>query len=195
MKRPTWVTTVGVLGIIFSCFGILGAGGDIMMPKMLEFQKEIFTVIEKEAEKEMERQREKAAASAEAAKAPEGQAPVPFQEAPLAMFRMMGRMWDMPDWFKTWSIFSGMTRLLLNGLYLFSSVVLLLMKPYSIRLFYFAAGASIVYGIVRGVVTVTALNLIGMGMMFGSIVGVIVDIVLLVVVATGDKRAFHAISP
>ncbi|MGD8669435.1 MAG: hypothetical protein PVF31_05095 [Desulfobacterales bacterium] len=45
MKRPTWVTIVGVLGIIFSCLGILAAGQEMIMPKILEMQKEMLSDI------------------------------------------------------------------------------------------------------------------------------------------------------
>ncbi len=43
MKRPTWETVFSVLGIIISLFGMLVAGQEIMMPKMMELQKQIFT--------------------------------------------------------------------------------------------------------------------------------------------------------
>jgi fatty acid desaturase len=46
MKRPTWATVISVLGIILSLLGLLGAGQDIMMPKMMEFQKQMFTQME-----------------------------------------------------------------------------------------------------------------------------------------------------
>ena len=57
-------------------------------------------------------------------------------------------------------------------------------------LFYGAAGSSIALGVVKGVLAVSGASFIVMAMMFGGIFGVVIDIVLLVVVVTGDKRAF-----
>ena len=57
MKRPTWATIVGVLGIIFGCFGIIGAGQEILMPNMLKLQKEIFAQVEKSATEQQARKK------------------------------------------------------------------------------------------------------------------------------------------
>ena len=48
-KRPTWATVVGILGIVFSSFGILGAGQIIMTPKIMEFQKQMITTMTEQA--------------------------------------------------------------------------------------------------------------------------------------------------
>jgi len=48
VKKPTWVTVIGVLGIIFGCFGILGGGQEIAMPKMMKMQKEMLTAMEQQ---------------------------------------------------------------------------------------------------------------------------------------------------
>lgn len=94
-KRPTWATIVGVLGIIFACFGILGAGYDIIMPKMMDIQKEIFSHMEEIQKKAAEK---------------EGSENVPDEEF-FKIFKSMEKMWETPEWFGIWSITTGIIKL------------------------------------------------------------------------------------
>ena len=187
MKRPTWVTVVGVLGIIFSCLGILGAGQEMIMPKMLEMQKQMVSDFEKMIEAEMEKE------SAKQSNRPAGQRG--GAEFPVGIFKSVTKMFDFPDWYGTWSIISGILKLLVCAFFLFASIRLLQLKPASIRLFYWAAGSSIALGVVKGAVAVLAASFIGIAMMFGGIFGIIIDIVLIIVVATGNKEAFYRQGP
>jgi len=43
--RPRWKTTIGVLGIIFGCFGALSASQVALMPTMLEWQRTFWTTM------------------------------------------------------------------------------------------------------------------------------------------------------
>ncbi len=172
MKRPTWVTVVGVLGIIFGCLGIIGAGQEIFMPKIMQIQKEMFSKMEETAAKQQP------------------------NKPSVEMLKSIQKMWEMPDWFGRWSMFTGIARALISAIYLLASIWLLMIKPVSIRLFYLAAGSSCVLGIIKGVVAFSALSyFIGIAMASGSTFGSLIDIVLIIVVATGDKSAFQLASP
>ena len=114
MKKPTWVTVVGVLGIIFSCLGILGAGQEMMMPRMVKMQMEMFSDFEKMIEAEMERER----------------ADHPYSEGdyqgnaefPMGMFNSFMKMMDYPNWFGTWSIIAGILKLMVCAFFLLASI-------------------------------------------------------------------------
>jgi hypothetical protein len=176
-KRPTWVTVVAVIGIIFSSFGILGAGSTMLMPKMMEFQKQMFSDIRVQMEKEY------------AQKGTSPQVEQSKQEA-IAMFESMQKLWNFPKWFNTWSVITGLLQAIICGFYLFACIGLLQMKPSSIKMFYFAAGAKIAHSILNGIVGIMASSFMAMAMMFGSAFGIIFHIVLIIVVATADKTAF-----
>ncbi len=170
MKRPTWATVVGVLGIIFGCFGVIGAGQLMMMPKMMEMQKEMFSSMQESMEKQ--------------------ETTDPQQTAPKEMFKTMEKMWDVPDWFDTYCVVAGIAALFVSGFYVFASIRLLQTKPTAIKLFYSAAGLDIGFTVLKSVVAMTAASFMGMGMMMGGMFGLVITVVLLIVVATGNKEAF-----
>jgi hypothetical protein len=172
MKRPTWATVVGVLGIIFGCLGIIGAGQEIFMPKIMQAQKEMFSKIEETVAKQQ-----------------------PNKQS-VEIFKTMEKMWEVPTWFGQWSMFTGIAKALISAMYLLASIWLLMIKSVSIRLFYLAAGLSCVLGIIKCVVAFSALSsFIGIAMAAGSTFGSLIDIVLIIAVATGDKSAFQLASP
>ena len=187
MKRPTWATVVGVLGIIFSCLGILGAGQEIIMPKIFKFQKEMISdfkeIIQEEIEKERANQLDQEGGINSSA------------DIPMGIFQSFIKMMDFPDWFGTWSIISGILKLLVSGFFLLASIRLLQIKPSSIRLFYWAAGSSIALGVLKGMVALSAVSFMAIAMMFGGVFGIVIDIVLIIIVATGNKEAFFRQSP
>jgi hypothetical protein len=187
MKRPTWVTVVGVLGIIFACLGILGAGQEMIMPKMLKMKKEMFTDFRKMIEAEMEKE---SANQSDNEGQHQGNA-----EFPVGMFNSFMKMFDFPEWYGTWSIISGILKLLISAFFLLASIRLLQLRPSSINLFYWAAGSSIALGVVKGAVALSGGSFIALAMMVGGVFGIIIDIILIIVVATGDKKAFYRQSP
>ena len=163
MKRPTWATVVGIMGIIIGCFGILGGGQFMMMPKMMEMQKEVWSGMQESIEKQ--------------------ETTNPQQMPPKGM-------WHVPDWFDTYCMIAGIAAVFVSGFYVFSSIRLLQTKPTAIRLFYSAAGLAIGFTILRSAVAVVAMSFMGMAMMMGGMFGVVINVVLLIVVATGNKGAF-----
>ena len=170
MTRPKWATVVGIIGIIVGCFGILGGGQLMMMPRIVEMQKQMFSSMEESIE--------------------EREAANPRQMPPRAMFQTMEKMWDVPDWFDTYCVVAGIAALCVSGFYLFASIRLLQTKPTAIKLFYAAAGIAIGFTIVRAVVAMAATSFMGIALMAGGAFGLVINVVLLIVVATGDKEAF-----
>ena len=178
MKRPTWATVISVLGIILSLLGLLGAGQDIMMPKMMEFQKQMFTQMEEIQKRQTQR---------------EGAENAPDEEF-SQMVQSMEKMWDTPEHFGTLSVMTGILKLLICGFGLFAYICLLQVKPYAVKLVYWAIGLSIGLALVKGSVMVSSMSLMAAAMMFGSIFGLVINIVLLIVVAVADKTAYNKAS-
>jgi len=119
MKKPTWIKVVGIMGIILGCFGLFGAGSTIMTPKMMEIQKEMMPQMREMMESQ--------------------------QGSSEATMALMEKMWDVPEWFGTWCLVSGIIALLIAGYYIFACVNLLRIKKTAITMFYIAAGISIVF--------------------------------------------------
>ena len=194
MKRPTWATVAGVLGIIFGCFGIMGAGQEIMMPAMLKFQKKMFSQMEGFMQQEM-------------AKENAGQLDnddnngigddnrFNAEALPFEMFKSFERLFNLPTWFNIWCVIGGLLKLIISGLLLFAAIAMLQLKPFSISLFYWATGLGIFLTIVKSITLFFALSFLGFIMMFGGLFGIVIDIVLLIVVITGDKEAFGLRKP
>jgi hypothetical protein len=187
MTRPTWATVVGILGIIFSCFGILSAGPEMLVPKMAEFQKQMFSEIQKEIETDIEKQRAK--------QSPEGSEHQIPSEFPKIFFDFLTKIWNFPEWYGTWSIITGILKLLVSAFYLFASIRLLQTRLSAIKLFYWAAGSSIALGALKAAVAVMIGSFMSIAMLFGGMFGVVIDIVLIIVVATGNKAAFYSQMP
>jgi hypothetical protein len=176
MKKPTWAKVVGVIGIILGCFGLLGASQTIIMPKTIEMQKTMMPQMQERMQKSIESQ---------------NLSPEQVQQT----MRMMQEMWqDTPEWFNTWCIVSGIIALLIAVFYIYVSIGILRVQTSAIKMFYIAAGISICFAIIKGLVAMKALSFIGMSIMGGGIFGIIINIILLIVVAKGDKQAFALIS-
>jgi len=172
MKKPTWAKVVGIIGIILGCFALLGASQTIAMPQTIEMQKNMMPEIQKKMLENAESQ---------------NFSPEQVQES----MRMMQDIWkDIPEWFDMWCIVSGIIALVIAVFYLYASIGLLRVQTSAIKMFYIAAGLSICFGIIKGLIAMKALSFVGISIMAGGILGIIIDIILLIVVARGDKQAF-----
>ena len=178
-KKPTWVTAVAIIAIIFSSFGILGGTQEIMMPQMLEFQKKMFSTMTEEFKREMENQ-----------PAPSDPAAQQIQQSVMDIFEMIEQMFNFPDWYKSWMVISGILSLLINGFYLYAAIIFMQLRRKAIPLIYTAFGLSIALGITKVVVAVNALSAFAMFMMSGGLIAIVIELVLLIVVLTSRKDCF-----
>ena len=178
-KRPTWVTIVAVVAIIFSSFGLLGATQQIVMPQMAEFQKKFFNTMTSEIRSEIAKQPTPADPEARQA-----------QETVLEMFDMIESMFNYPEWYKTWMVIAGIIGLFVYGFYLLAAIWFLQLKRKSIPMIYIAFILSIVLGITNTVVTARALSALAILLMSGGLIGIVIEIVLLIVVLSSNKQCF-----
>ena len=174
MKRPTWATIIG----------ILGGGQEIFLPTMLTMQKQMFSEIKKIAEEQQAKRNSEINSD-------EQQSKTPNPAFSPEIFKPMKKMFEIPDWFGLWSVIAGFAKAIVSAVYLLASIWLLQTKPLSIRLFYWAAGSSIALSILKGFVFLSAFSFMGMAMMFGGVFGAFIDIILIIVVVTGNKEAFQ----
>ena len=181
-RIPTWVTVVGILAILFGALGVLRGAQQMVMPQMLEMQKEfIANMTEFVAEKSR---------NTGNSKTPRGE-PIDHEK----IFGAFEELMIFPDWMKTWSPLIGAVSMLVAGLYLFSGVLLLMTKPVAIKLFYAALGLSVLWAIIMGVIFGMSGNTMLMAQLPGNVISIIIDIVLLSVVLSANKDVFVKKTP
>ncbi|MDR3482581.1 MAG: hypothetical protein P4L91_17935 [Burkholderiaceae bacterium] len=185
MKKPTWVTIVGVLGIIFGCLGILGGGQEIMMPKIMKMQKEMWTAVQQQSLTQSNNNQAERGINQANNVGDNRVIPNP------PMLNVMKNMFDVPEWFGGWSIFAGSAKALISAFYLFASIWLLQLKQNAIKLFYWALGSNIFLSILKAAVGLYAFSFMTMAMQMGGLFGALIDVVLIIVVATSDRSAFN----
>ncbi|MBI9075415.1 MAG: hypothetical protein JEZ02_08405 [Desulfatibacillum sp.] len=179
MTRPGWVTAVGIIGIVMACFGLLGAVQQLIMPSMLHFQQEMMGGIQEEIKKDIAKQQE-AYENGESTTAP----------PPVAVFEMMEKMWNMPEWFRTWAMIAGILQAVVCGFILYACLLLLQLKKSAIKIFYWSAGLKMAMAILNIAAAFLAMSFMGFAMAAGGGVSIVVFGVLSIVVVTGDKSAF-----
>jgi hypothetical protein len=187
LKRPTWATIVGILGIFFGCLGLLGAVRIIVMPHLMELQAEVLKSLQQSIEnlevstgQQMPLER---SSTENAMKAREDTADE------------LENIYDLPDWYGTWSLVAGLLAAIASGLYVFASIRLLQVKPSAIKLFYLAVGLSITVTLLRCLVATASRSLMAPDVLVGSIPAMVIHTVLVTVVATGNKEAFACERP
>jgi hypothetical protein len=95
----------------------------------------------------------------------------------------------IPPWFGAACVALGLAGFLVNGLYIFAAIGLLQMRPSAIRLFYATAAGSILLAIVRSGMMMKAFPLLGIGAVFGGLIGAMLDLILIAVLATRPAPA------
>jgi hypothetical protein len=164
---------VGILGIIFGALGVIGGAQLMMMPSTMRLQKEIMS--------DMERTMEEARPNRRG-----------FESPPVKMSKVFDKMLDTPEWFDTWCRIGGPLAMLISGFYIFAAVRVLQIKPGAVGLFCSAAGLSIALSLTKVGIALSLASLMSIGMVMGGVVGGIVDVVLIIVVVSGNKKMLAA---
>jgi len=101
-------------------------------------------------------------------------------------FKMIARLWDMPSLHNS-CVIIGLIGVFVSGFFVLASIRLLQVRRSAIKLIYAALGIEIIVNILllpEGIVLKT----------ISILSGVVIYVVLLLVVAFGDKQAFAAVS-
>jgi len=188
-KKPSWPKVVGILGIIFGAFGVIGGAQLIAMPNIMDFQKGMMSNMERSfaEHRSSRRDTEMFPYPRDSEMSPDRR---DTEASPEGLFTMFNAMWDTPEWFDTWCRVGGTLAVLISGFYIIAAIRLLQIKPGAVGLFYSAAGLAIVLVLVKVGVGVYLGSLMSMGVVMNGVIGGIADIVLFIVVASGSKEMF-----
>ncbi|MFA5100634.1 MAG: hypothetical protein WC547_07120 [Candidatus Omnitrophota bacterium] len=179
--KSRWITIVGVLGIIFSCLGVLGATQGLVTPAVMEFQKEMFTKMQT-----MPQSVQSQAAVSSDQKM--GVSAAPGTLPPKEFMELFEKMWNVPQWFKRWSLFSGFAALGIWGVCLFSSIWLLQLKKDAPRLLCGVLIVNLVFLVTDSIASGLAGSFLGLSKIAGNAFWCVVSVVLLIVIVTADKK-------
>ncbi|MBL7220931.1 MAG: hypothetical protein ISS69_12505 [Phycisphaerae bacterium] len=179
-RKPSWPKVVGILGIIFGAFGVIGGAQLIATPNIMDFQKGMMSNMERSFAEHRSSRRD-------SEMFPDRR---DTEASPEGLFTMFNAMWDTPEWFDTWCRVGGTLAVLISGFYIIAAIRLLQIKPGAVGLFYSAAGLAIILVLVKVGVGVYLGSLMSMGVVMNGVIGGIADIVLFIVVASGSKEMF-----
>ncbi len=168
MRRPGWVTTVGILGIILACMGLLGSMQLVFFNSLMATQQQMLRSMASESGTEP------------------GAGVLTFFADLLS---------SLPAWFKTWTIGAGFVGLAIYGANLLASVRLLNMRPGAVRGFYWVSASAIAFNGVHGVAGYLAFGKLGSIMAFMVLMNSAIYVALLSVVIASDKSAFRTTPP
>jgi hypothetical protein len=182
MQRPTWVTIVGILAIIFGVFGVMSGAQEIIMPHMLDMQKEVLL----EVNEMLQKSQSKDSQSGGTADANAEQGFNPFK-----LMNYFSHQLELPDWFRTFAPLFGTISILVSISYLLSGVFFLMLKSFAPMMFNITLGISIVWSVISAVIYGVSDNIILIMNVPGSITSVIIDIVLITIILLSSQQAFR----
>ncbi|RMA82570.1 hypothetical protein [Umboniibacter marinipuniceus] len=182
--RPTWVTLVGILTLIFGLFSLLGAAQEIAVPRFLDMQQEVVMHVEEMA------QESAADGSAEIDITVDGeQTTVDVDEIMVFVVHLF----DVPEWFEDWAFSIGIMSLAIALLYCIAGIILLMANEISLPIFYTALTLSMLWEIFRiAIFAQTEAPLLLMQIPI-SVLSLLLDTILLVIVLAANKTSFARI--
>jgi hypothetical protein len=97
---------------------------------------------------------------------------------------------NTPVCVESWNYYSGIAKILISIFYLVVSIMIIRKKPLPILLFYWVAGASILFGMLNGVLVIFTSTFLNFAFMITVFFDVILYTILVLVVVKGNKEGF-----
>ena len=180
MKRPTWATVVGILALIFGIFGVLAGAQEMAIPSMLELQEKFM--------EDLAQSSENASPNASITIEDDGKTQT-MHMAP--MFEHFKESFQIPDWYASWVVVIGLVSMIISAIYALSGMFLLMVKTFAIRFFYTSITISIIWAIVQILFYSQAASGFLLAQIPASIFSIVIDVILLITVLSGNKDAFQ----
>jgi len=180
VKKPGWVTAVSIIAIVLGGFGAMGGMQEAMSPLMIEQQKIQYEEMEREFAPLMEQ--------LSADDDPTAQKFLGYFTKFMDMFK---QYLNMPDWYMNWLIISGILSMAINAFYLYAAVLLMQLKPQSIRYLYIALPLSIALGFTRTYFAYAAFEDMASWIMGGTMIAIVIEIILLLIIIKADKAPYR----
>ncbi len=156
IKRPDWMTALGIIGIALGALGAMGSLQSFIAPQLLQMEQSLF----------------RGFADAAASEGARG---------PGKLFEFFADNFNLPGWFKVWIVIFGIIGLFVAGYFIYASIQLINSKPNSLRLYIRAVwfrAAMVLLAIAGGLALGSFFALAAVA---GGMFGLAIDAVLLIV--------------
>jgi hypothetical protein len=168
MRKPGWVTTVGILGIILGGMGLLGSIQALSFNSLMAAQQQMLRTMGSRSDTE-----------------PGAQVATFFADL----------LSGVPAWFGKWMVGAGLAGLVVFGAYLLASVRLFRVRPGAVPGFCWISAVVIAYSCAQGVAGYLAFGRLGAVFALMTLVSTAIYVALLSVAIASDKSAFRSTPP
>ena len=192
MNRPQWATFIGVIFIVFGGCGIINNSYTINLPDIIKTHKEMvdtFTdsIFVNKSQKDSITITEKSDSTNISN----------IIETPVkkGITKFYNNFFGKSDWLEKAFPIIGLIGILISALFVISGRFLLMKKHYAIKLVYIILTIALLFSISKFLL-VKINNLegfIGISFKIGSIISFVIDLILLIVVISGNKEAYKKI--
>jgi hypothetical protein len=176
-KKPGWVISAGVLGLAMACMGIVSGTVSATLPGLIKMQKNILPAMMEEVKEKL-----KAKEKVNTKEAMSVSQTAKMEENISSFFNKTA---TYPAWFEKYTLYAGLTAILISLLCLAGSIMLLSGAKTAKPMFCTAFAISALFAIANTVISLPTGLMIIMVAVIGSAMVVIVNTVLIFVVITG----------
>ncbi|MGM0563970.1 MAG: hypothetical protein ACQES2_06535 [Pseudomonadota bacterium] len=169
---PNWATFVAVMTIILGLAGVFGGAQKMLLPTMLDFQRETMSGI---AEKVAQENGDEEAREAR------------------ALVESFEGVWDLPDWYRQWAMPMGLVSLLVALALLVSGAMVMMLKASALRAMSVSLGLAVIWGAAQATVYLQSDNYIIYGLAASAVMGAVFCAALLLVVLMADKTSYRQV--
>ena len=183
-KRPTWVTAIGVITLVFGLFSILGATQELLTPRFIDMQQTVEMHIHDMAK--------------ESSKDGKSNIKITIDDETLILsvdevMAAVTDVFDVPKWFAEWAFTIGVISMAIALLYCFGGISLLMANEISLPIFYCVMGMSILWEIIRIALFAQSEAILLLVQIPFSVFSIIIDVILLLIVLTSRRTSFATI--
>ncbi|TGM06020.1 hypothetical protein [Leptospira jelokensis] len=176
-KRPTWISTIGILGIIFSIIGLFAGVEDLFTPQALNKQKEFLEKYEIKTHDSNEKNKKQAINKK-------------LKNDVTDIFNTFNEMMEKPTWYEKWMIYTGIMKILLNLFLLYISINILSLNSSAVLMFYIFFTLNILFRITIFEVSINQDSVIFFQDRISSLFHIILNLALLIIFLKGNKDIF-----
>lgn len=177
MKRPIWLTIVGVLAILFGIAGVFSGADQMSAPAVVELHQEVLEVV-----------REEKPAPPTEESAPQAGAKVEDGGVDISIaFETKTQAFNLPDWYKSWALVIGGLSMIVAIFYFSSGVLLLMERDNAVKVFHFAITLSVIWVVLQSIIYIQTDSGVLIAQIPSALASVVIDFMLLAVVFFGRK--------
>ena len=190
MKLPTWALIVGIIMILFGGCGALNNVQKINAPKALEQQSDLMSEIRGAIEEDLEEDLKEEMLDQEGDGSDIDSADLKKVEK---VKDTVLNMLEVSDYYKRWIVRLGIIGTIAALFYCIAGILLVMGKPWSLKVVYAAIGVSIASLLFQVIVLSMddSSGVISSFSTFGNYFMIFINIILLVIILASDRSYFY----